>query len=46
MTPRERDALNARRLWNFLRLMEVRRARLREIAEEAEQLAAAGKMVP
>ena len=40
------DAYHARRLWNFLRLMEVRGARLRDVWDEANELAAQGKMVP
>jgi hypothetical protein len=44
VTTRERDALDARRLWNYLRLMEVRKARLREVEAEADRLAMEGIM--
>jgi hypothetical protein len=39
------DALNARRLWNYLRLMEMTKRRLRDIVDEADKAAQEGKMV-
>jgi hypothetical protein len=45
MTGYALDAYNARRLWNYLRLRETRKARLRDVAEEADRAAQEGKLL-
>lgn len=45
MTGLALDAYNARRLWNYLRLMELRNARLRDVIAEADAAAQAGRLL-
>lgn len=44
MTVAARSALDARRLYNYLRLMELHSASLRDIRDEADRLAQEGKL--